>query len=59
MTDSFSILNPLLHNFKTANLKILFDNSRNIETTDYNTLNKYAIDKFNKYIAANAKDYNF
>ena len=41
-----------------ADLKILFDNSIEIETTDHDILNKYAIQKFNQYAAANAKDYS-
>ena len=41
-----------------ADLKILFDNSIEIETTDHDILNKYAIQKFNQYAAANAEDYS-
>ena len=41
-----------------ANLKILLNNNIEIETTDHDILNKYAIQKFNQYAAANAKDYS-
>ena len=41
-----------------ADLKILFNNSIDIETTDHDIFNKYAIHKFNQYAAANAKDYS-
>lgn len=34
-------------------------NSINIEMTDYNIFNKYAIYKLNQYIAINTKNYSF
>ena len=58
MADFFSTSSVFLQNSKTANLKIFFDNNIAIETIDINTLNKYAIHQFNKYAAANTKDYN-
>ena len=57
MPGPSNILNAPLHNPK-ADLKILFDNSIEIETTDHDILNKYAIQKFNQYAAANAEDYS-
>ena len=58
MADSSSTSSAPLHDSETANLKILLDNSKAIETTDIDTLNKYAIHKFNEYAAANTEDYS-
>lgn len=59
MLGFLNILSTFLHNFKPNNLKILFDNNIDIETTDHNIFNKYIIHKFNQYIAINAKNYSF
>lgn len=56
MVIVLSIWNAFLYDFK-VNLKIYFDNSIDIETIDYNILNKYMIHKFNQYAATNAEDY--
>lgn len=45
MASASNILNMPLQNLK-ANLKILFNNSIDIKTTDRNILNKYTIYKF-------------
>ena len=58
MADFSSTSSAPLHDSETANLKIFLDNSTDIETTDHDTLNKYAIHKFNEYAAANTKDYS-
>ena len=58
MADSSSTSSAPLHDSETANLKILLDNSTAIETTDIDTLNKYAIHKFNEYAAANTQNYS-
>ena len=57
MAGVSSVLSSLLHDLN-ANLKILFDNSIDIETIDHDILNRYAIHKFNQYAAANAKHYS-
>ena len=57
ITDFSSTSSTPLQDRKTANLTISLDNSINIETTDHDILNKYAIYKFNQYTAINAKDY--
>lgn len=58
MPSPSSILNAPLHDPK-ADLKILFNNSIEIERTDYDILSKYIIWKFNQYAAVNTKDYSF
>lgn len=55
---SFSIISSIpLHNPK-AHLKIFFDNSIDIKTTNYNIFHKYTIHKFNQYAAINTENYS-
>lgn len=58
MGNALSVLSAPLCNFQ-ADLKMLFDNSIDIETIDHNILNKYEIYKFNQYAVRNIKGYNF
>ena len=58
MDNALSVSSAPLCDFQ-ANLKILFNNSTDIEIIDHNILNKYGIHKFNQYAAKNAKDYSF
>lgn len=54
MTDFPNSLSASLQDWKSANWKILLDNDRKIETTDIDSLNKFAIDKLNEYLDTNA-----
>ncbi len=55
--DTSSILSIPLHDLN-ANLKILYDNSVDTETIDYDIYNKYTIYKFNQYAVTNVIDYS-
>ena len=46
------------HDYEAADLKILFAQGFDFQTTDHDMINKYAIHKFNLYAAANDEDYN-
>ncbi len=46
------------YNYKTADLKAFFAHRLEFQTIDQEIINKYAIQKFNLYLAANNKDFN-
>ena len=52
------ISSALSHDPEAVDLKVLFANGLNIETSDHDILNKYAIHRFNQYAAAIAEDYS-
>lgn len=52
-------LPDLLYIPEVNNQKILFYPRFDIQTADYDLLNKYVIYKFNQYIAINIEDYSF
>lgn len=58
MSDFSSTLNPLLHDYNATNLEILFAQGFNIQTAEYDLLNKFVIHMFNQYRALNAKDWS-
>lgn len=57
MADFSYILNILLHNANTANLKFFFIQRFNIKIIDYNLINKFVLYKFNQYATLNTEDY--
>lgn len=60
MAGFLGVLNAFLHDQKIVNLKILFTQRFDFQTTDHNIINKYIIYKFNyKYKEMNIKDYCF
>lgn len=58
MLAFLSILNPLLYNHNTINVKMFFALEYVFKITNNDIIKKYAIYKFNKYKAVNVKDYN-
>lgn len=48
----------LFHNYEVINLRILFAQAFDIQTTDYDLLNKFVIHRFNQYNAVNTEDYS-
>ena len=58
MSHPPSILSPLLHNLEVNDSNILFVWNFDIQTADFDSLNKYVIYKFDQYTIRNIKDYS-
>ena len=46
------------HNYETADFKAIITHGFNVQTTDYDMINKYIIHKLNQYTAANTENFS-